>query len=105
MSLTIGARSNLHFRPLLLLLFNLRKSVTEAHQTRSQAYGNAAPSHSDCWIWFQRFKIGDTNLLKMAQMIACAMPIDILEDEMRRMRKNSKRKMDVRFCPKHNAID
>lgn len=55
-------RSKLHFRHSLLLLFDLKKSAAEAHQTLVQAYGDRAPSYPNCRFWFQRFKSGNFDV-------------------------------------------
>lgn len=55
-------RSKLHYRHSLLLLFDLKKTAAEAHQTLVEAYGDEAPSQTTCKCWFQRFKAGDFDL-------------------------------------------
>lgn len=55
-------RTKLHFRHSLLLLFDLKKSAAEAHQTLVKAYGDQAPSYPNCRVWFQRFKSGDFDV-------------------------------------------
>jgi len=54
-------RSKLHFRHSLLLLFDLKKSATETHQTLSETY-DVAPSYPNYRFWFQRFKSGDFDV-------------------------------------------
>lgn len=55
-------RSKLHFRHSLLLLFDLKKTAAEAHQTLVAAYGDQSPSYPNCRYWFKRFKTGDFDL-------------------------------------------
>lgn len=55
-------RSKVHFRHSLLLLFDLKKSASEAHTTLVEAYGDLAPSYPNCRFWFQRFKGNDFDL-------------------------------------------
>lgn len=55
-------RPKVHFRHSLLLLFDLKKSAAEAHQTLFEAYGDKAPSYPNCRFWFQRFKSGDFDV-------------------------------------------
>uniref|UniRef100_A0A0N5C6F7 HTH_48 domain-containing protein n=1 Tax=Strongyloides papillosus TaxID=174720 RepID=A0A0N5C6F7_STREA len=55
-------RSKLHFRHLLLLLFDLKESAAEAHKTLVEAYGGRASSYPNCKFWFQRFKSEDYSL-------------------------------------------
>lgn len=44
------------FRYSLLLLFDLKKSIADAHQKLLETYGDALPSYLNCRFWFQRFK-------------------------------------------------
>ncbi|VVC42845.1 Transposase, type 1 [Cinara cedri] len=55
-------RSKLHFRHLLLLMFDLKKSAAKTYQTLLKAYGDAASSYPKYRFWFQRFKNGNFNV-------------------------------------------
>lgn len=55
-------RSKDHFRSCLLMLFDWRKTVAEAHRTLVDIYGSEAPSRTCCKEWFQRFRSGDFDV-------------------------------------------
>lgn len=48
-----------NFCLLLLLLFDLKKSVAEASNTLLETYGETAPSHPNCQFYFQQLESGD----------------------------------------------
>lgn len=55
-------RSKIHFRHVLMFLFDNRKSAAEAHKILEETYGYDAPSYSNCKFWFKRFKSDDFDL-------------------------------------------
>ena len=51
-----------HLRELLIYLFNLKKSATEAHRLLLEAYSVAALSERSCREWFQKFNNGEFDV-------------------------------------------
>jgi len=51
-----------HFRHVLLLYFNQKKTAAESHRILIETYGDVAPSIKTCEYWFRRFKSGDFNV-------------------------------------------
>ncbi|GFU73310.1 solute carrier family 23 member 1 [Trichonephila clavipes] len=51
-----------HLWEVLIVCFNMKKSVAEAHRMLSNTYGEAAISARTCREWFQRFKNRDFDV-------------------------------------------
>ena len=57
MSTFVPTKRNL--REALLFCFHLKKKAAEGHRLLCEAYGDYAPSISNCKYWFRRFKSDD----------------------------------------------
>ena len=51
-----------HLRPVLIFLFNQKKTAAEAHRILVETYGADTLPVDTCERWFKRFRSGDFNV-------------------------------------------